>query len=399
MAEESTRLPNEPRHPTHVVPSDSSSDIDHIEPEKVEPLRRKPTIEDVINLPLRMLSNDANLNEYTQETANGQMLREVRSSATGKLERYELITFKIDDPENPKNWSKAHKWWCTMVVAMTCFVVAFNSAVITADLEGVSAEFHVSEEVSLLTITLFVVGFGIGPMAFAPLSEICGRRPIYAVTLALAVIFTIPGAVAQNIGTLLVTRFIAGICFSAPMSLVGGTLVDLWRNEERGVPMAAFSAAPFIGPGVGPLVGGYLSEAGGWRWLYWIQLILSAIVWIMITFTVPETYAPKLLANRAKKLRKETGEEKFVTEQDLDPRPFTQKLSLFLLRPFQLLFRELIVFFITLYMSVLYGLLYMFFVAFPIVYQTGKVCSQRIINIPTNILIQHHRAGAPGQQA
>ena len=363
----------DPTHPVHALPNDSASEITHMESEKPEPIHRVPTIEDVINLPLRTLSNDANLDEYTQETIDGQMLREIRSSATGRIERYELVTFKIDDPENPKNWSKAYKWYCTMCVAITCFVVAFNSAVITADLEGVAAEFHVSEEVSLLTITLFVIGFGVGPMAFAPLSEIFGRRPVYAITLALAVIFTIPGAVAKNIGTLLVTRFLAGVAFSAPMSLVGGTLVDLWKNEERGVPMAAFSAAPFIGPGVGPLVGGFLSEAGGWRWLYWIQLILSGCVWILITFTVPETYAPRLLAVRAKKLRKETGDAKFVTEQDLDTRPFTQRLSLFLLRPFQLLFRELIVFFISLYMSVLYGLLYMFFVAYPIVYQKGKV--------------------------
>jgi multidrug resistance protein len=189
-------------------------------------------------------------------------------------------------------------------------------------------------------------------MAFAPFSEIWGRRPVYGVTLFFAVVFTIPGAVAKNIGTLLVTRFIAGVAFSAPMSLVGGTLADLWKNEERGVPMAAFSAAPFIGPGVGPLVGGFLGDAAGWRWLYWIQLILSAIVWILITFT-------NLLAARAKKMRKETGDDKYVTEQDLDLRPFSQRMGLFLLRPFQLLFRELIVFFISLYMSVLYGLLYM----------------------------------------
>jgi hypothetical protein len=89
------------------------------------------------------------------------------------------------------------------------------------------------------------------------------------------------------------------------------------------------------------------------------------------------SYAPRLLANRAKKLRKETGDSKYVTEQDLDTRPFSQRLTLFLLRPFQLLFQELIVFFISLYMSVLYGLLYMFFVAFPIIYQQGKVRDPR----------------------
>ncbi|OAL52004.1 MFS general substrate transporter [Pyrenochaeta sp. DS3sAY3a] len=379
IARDFARQPSHTQHHAHF--DDTSSEATDFEPEKPhQAIHRTPTIEDVVNLPLRTLSNDANLDEYTQETIDGQIVREVRSNA-GNIERYDLVTFKVDDPENPKNWSKARKWYVTMCVAITCFVVAFNSAVVTADLEGVSEEFHVSEEVSLLTITLFVVGFGVGPMAFAPLSEIYGRRPVYAVTLGLAVLFTIPGAVAKNIGTLLVTRFIAGVAFSAPMSLVGGTLVDMWRNEERGVPMAAFSAAPFIGPGVGPLVGGWLGMAGGWRWLYWIQLILGGIVWILITFTVPETYAPKLLATRAKKLRKETGDDKYVTEQDLDLRPFSQRLSLFLIRPFQLLFRELIVFLISVYMSVLYGLLYMFFVAYPIIYQKGKGYSAGITGL------------------
>jgi MFS family permease len=134
--------------------------------------------------------------------------------------------------------------------------------------------------------------------------------------------------------------------------------------------MAAFSAAPFIGPAIGPLVGGFLSDAKGWRWLYWIQLILAASVWILITFTVPETYAPTILAKRAKKLRKEDKE--YYTEQDLDLRPLSERMRIFLLRPFRLLFGELIVFLVSLYMSVLYGLLYMFFVAYPIIFQGGK---------------------------
>ena len=257
-------------------------------------------------------------------------------------------------------------------MALTCFAVAFNSAVITADLAGVSETFGVGEEVSLLPITVFVIGFGVGPMAFAPLSEICGRRPIYASTLLVAVVFIIPCAVAENIGTLIVCRLIDGIAFAAPMTLVGGTLADLWRNEERGVPMACFSAAPFIGPAIGPLVGGFTGDALGWRWLYWLQLILSGFCYVLITFTVPETYAPTILARRAKKSRKQTGDSKFVTEMDLDKRPLGERLRVFLVRPFQLLFMEPIVLFISIYMSVLYSLLYMFFIAYPVVYQEGK---------------------------
>ncbi|PNS21654.1 hypothetical protein CAC42_1508 [Sphaceloma murrayae] len=343
-----------------------------IQPHTLNRVSTRPTGEDLVNLPYRTLSNDARLEEFTEETRAGHMLKEVQSRHSGKLERYELVTWKINDPENPKNWSKAYKWWCTMVVAFTCFVVALNSSVVTADIDGPAEEFGASHEVALLSITLFVVGFGVGPMVFAPLSEVVGRQRIYASTLLVAVMFVLPGCLGKNITTLLVGRAIDGIAFSAPMTLVGGTLADLWRNEERGVPMAAFSAAPFVGPAIGPLIGGFLSDNLGWRWLYWIQLILSAVAWILITFTVPETYAPTLLSRRAKKMRQETGDDKFVTETELDKRPFTERMGIFLLRPFQLLFLEPIVFFISVYMSVLYGLLYMFFVAYPIIFQAGK---------------------------
>ncbi|CZT10232.1 related to multidrug resistance protein [Rhynchosporium agropyri] len=145
--------------------------------------------------------------------------------------------------------------------------------------------------------------------------------------------------------------------------------------------MAAFSAAPFIGPAIGPLVGGFLSDAAGWRWLYWIQPIMAAIVWVVITFFIPETYAPTILAARAKILRASTGSPDHITEQDLDLRPLSERLTIFLIRPFQLLCLEPIVLLLSLYMSVLYGLLYMFFVAFPIVYQEGNGYSAGITGL------------------
>lgn len=226
---------------------------------------------DELNLPYRSATAEPTIQTCTTETLSGNIRCEMQSNRTDRTERYEVVTFTVDDPENPKNWGKPFKWWCTMVVAFTCFTVALNSAVITANIRGPAEEFGVSEEVSLLAVSMFVVGFGIGPMAFAPMSEILGRRIVYATTLFVAVIFIIPCAVATNVVTLVVCRLIDGIAFSAPMTLgayslytrqnnsltdtflVGGTLADLWRAEERGVPMAAFSAAPFLGPTIGPL--------------------------------------------------------------------------------------------------------------------------------------------------
>ncbi|KAL1891042.1 Synaptic vesicle transporter SVOP [Sporothrix stenoceras] len=376
------------RHSTSSGSTATANGTHHHTNNPEKELRRDPALD--ITLPYRTLSAGANMDEYQTEVPGGEIpgpieppeIARVATAASRSRtnrpqppeseRRYKLVAFEPNDPENPKNWSKAMKWYCTLVVSITCFVVAFASSVITADIIGVEKSFGVSEEVVLLSVSLFVIGFGVGPLVFAPLSEIYGRRIVYATTLLVAVVFIIPCAVSKNIGTLLVCRFIDGIAFSAPMTLVGGTLADLWKNEERGVPMATFSAAPFIGPAIGPLVGGYLSDAKGWRWLYWIQLILAGAVWFMITFTVPETYAPTILKKRAAKLRKSTGEPDHVTEQELDTRPLTERLRIFLFRPLQLLFGELIVFLLSLYMSVLYGLLYMFFVAYPIIYQKGK---------------------------
>lgn len=117
---------------------------------------------------------------------------------------------------------------CTVLIALTCLVVALCSSVITAGVPQWEEEFNVNRETALLAITLFVMGFGIGPMMFAPLSEVVGRWPVYTGTLGFAVIFFIPQALAKNIETLLVTRLICGISMSAPMTLVGGSLADLW---------------------------------------------------------------------------------------------------------------------------------------------------------------------------
>jgi hypothetical protein len=121
-----------------------------------------------VNLPYRTLSPNANLQEYTTENPQG----EIAGPQAPDGEKYKLVTFVPDDASNPKNWSKAYKWYCTMVVAFTCFTVAFASSVITSDIIGVEQEFNVSEEKALIPVTVFVCGFGIGMHLLLPMNGI-----------------------------------------------------------------------------------------------------------------------------------------------------------------------------------------------------------------------------------
>ncbi|EMG50008.1 NAG4 Major facilitator superfamily multidrug transporter NAG4 [Candida maltosa Xu316] len=284
-----------------------------------------------------------------------------------------IVEWVDGDKGNPKNISRAVKWTYTMILGAVCFVVALGSAIVTGDLDRPGEYFHVSQEVVILaSVTMFVIGFGVGPLVFAPLSEEVGRRPIYAITLFVAIIFIVPCGAAKNIGTLIICRLIDGISFSAPMTLIGGSLADIWEGPERGTAMAIFSAAPFLGPVCGPIFGGLLADhAPTWRWVYWTFLIVAGVFIAIFIVTVPETHHGTLLKKRAKKLRKETGDSRYRALNEIQIRTIGEIAKTSLLRPFALL-SELIVFLVTIYMAICYGLLYMFFFAYPLVFMEGK---------------------------
>lgn len=282
-----------------------------------------------------------------------------------------LVVFTDNDKQDPRNWPNARKWALTLLLGIICFDVALGSAIVTGDIEGPMKTFGVSQEVIILTITLFVLGFGFGPLLFAPLSEEYGRKIIYVTTLFVALIFVVPCGAAQNIGTLLVCRLIDGVAFSAPMCLIGGNLADMFEGADRGMAMSVFSAAPFIGPVVGPLIGGYIGDNVGWRWLYWVHLIFSGVVYAFMLVFLPETSHSHILRKRAKHLRKITNDETYRALAELKQRTLSETVKETLGRP-MILLSELIVFLITIYMSIIYGLLYMFFFAYPVVYMEGK---------------------------
>lgn len=103
----------------------------------------------------------------------------------------------------------------------------------------------------------------------------------------------IPCAVAKNIGTELVGRFIDGVAGSAFLSVAGGTVGDMFNRNELQAPMMVFTASPFIGPPVGPMMAGFINQYASWRWTFYVLIIWSAVMLGLITALVPETYHRK----------------------------------------------------------------------------------------------------------
>ncbi|KAL1639730.1 hypothetical protein SLS58_007628 [Diplodia intermedia] len=226
-------------------------------------------------------------------------------------------------------------------------------------------------------------GFSFGPIAWGPLSELYGRKlPLFFGFFAFA-IFQIPVAVAQNLQTIMICRFFGGFFGSAPLAIVGGTLADFWDPIDRGIAVCIFAGATFIGPVAGPIVGGFITMSHlGWRWTEYITAIMGFFFGAIGFVVVPETYAPVLLQRRAKKLRHETKNWAIHARHDevrVDLKSIARK---YILRPFAMLVLEPILILVTLYMSVVYGILYLFFESYPIAFQETRGWNEGVGALP-----------------
>jgi multidrug resistance protein len=214
---------------------------------------------------------------------------------------------------------------------------------------------------------------------WAPLSELFGRQILYVSTYGAFTAFNAGVAGSQNIATIIILRFMAGAFGSSPLTNAGGVIADCFQARDRGLAMSIFAAAPFLGPSLGPVIGGFLGESAGWRWLMGFMAIFSAVAFIMGSLFVPETYAPVLLRRRAERLSKITGKV-YRSRVDLDRGTVSlrEALRTSLTRPWILLTREPIVLLLSIYMAIVYGTLYLMFAAFPIVYTESRHWSQGI---------------------
>ncbi|RHZ66712.1 MFS transporter [Aspergillus thermomutatus] len=298
-----------------------------------------------------------------------------------------------DDLARPVNWHKKRKWLNVTSVAFLTFLTPLASSIVAPAQGLVIESFHItSESLASFVVSIYLVGFAVGPLVLGPLSEIYGRLRIYQACNVVFIVWNIACAVAPNIGSLLAFRLFAGIAGSCPLTLGAGSIADLFIPEERGAAMSIYSMGPLMGPVVGPIAGGYLAEAAGWRWIFWVismaVSILSDIeakdhlivakagaVFALSLLFQTESYEPVLLQRRVDQLRKETGNMELRSKlaRNISARDdFIRSI----VRPTKMLFLSPIVAIFSIYIGIVYGYLYLLFTTITSVYQTTYHFSQ-----------------------
>ncbi|KAG0155383.1 hypothetical protein PDIDSM_959 [Penicillium digitatum] len=353
-----------------------SSDVEDIEP------RRSDDGADEITTLEKQSTAASGYSAFEQRTQS--IVSRIRSREPGQTAKFShplthtktspdvIVDFEgPDDPYRPLNWSFRKKAITTVLYGLTTMGSTWASSIYSTGQAEISEEFGISSEVATLGTSLLLFGLGLGPLIWAPLSELYGRKTAVLPPYFLAAIFSFATATAKDVQTIMITRFFTGFFGAAPVTNTGGVLSDIWTPAQRGAAIVGYAMAVVGGPVIGPIAGGAIVQSNlGWRWTEYITGIM------MIFFLIMD-----LLFYKAQRLRFESGnwalharhEEWDVTLKEIGNK--------YLIRPFQLLSTP-ICFLVAPYASFVYGILYLSLAAFPIVFQEIRGWNQVVGALP-----------------
>ncbi|KAI1104254.1 MFS general substrate transporter [Jackrogersella minutella] len=274
-----------------------------------------------------------------------------------------------DDPANPLNWSSLKKGLHIAYVSVFVLYANLAATMFAPGAAELVQEFHVTSSViATFTVSIYVLAFMVGPVFLAPLSELYGRLVIYHVCNIVYLGFTLGCALSNDVGMFLAFRFFAGCASAGPLTIGGGTIADVTPQEHRGRAMAMFVIGPLLGPTIGPIIGGFVSQNIGWRWTFWIILILAGSLSIVALLFLRETNATVLLQRKTERLRRETGNNKLTSKLDRKLSP-SELLARSIVRPAKMIIFSPVTLFLSLYGGVLFGLVFLLFTTFPSVFE------------------------------
>lgn len=338
-------------------------------PNGEQELRRKHTINTIID---RIVTRPEEDDESNYAIEEDKLPIEHDGEEFAKIDP-ELITWGFDNPEDPRNWALSKKIYVVVFVSLYTLISPMSSSILSPAMKQVSAEFDITSNlIESLVISIHILAWAIGPLVIAPLSEDdrLGRKTVLSVSCWLSLLFNIGCSLSQNTTQLVILRFVSGLFSATPLNVSPAVVSDLFDAKSRNLSLAGVFLIPFVGPAIAPIIGGYIAQAKGWRWVLYTLSIINGAVAVLGTVFYVETYSPALLKTKAKKLRKATGNKNLHTIYEISNNETTfQKLKVTVTRPIVLLFTHPMIAGLGSFMAFIYGFLYLMIVTFPSVFQ------------------------------
>ncbi|KAL8851154.1 MAG: hypothetical protein Q9221_003957 [Calogaya cf. arnoldii] len=295
---------------------------------------------------------------------------------------------------SPFDWPESRKTYTVWLSCAVTVVTAYTAGSYSPAAEQMMEAWHIGRTAIYVGITTFTTGFATAPMILAPFSEINGRKPVFIATGTLFVICQLCCAVTRSYPGMLAARFFAGVGGSTFSTMVGGVVSDIYQSEDRNKPMALFAGAALMGTGLGPLCSGFIAQHLLWRWVFYVQVMTSGFLILLVAVFFKETRGSVLLSRRARLLndwyearektgltgfemptedgmKRESQRIRWKVKADEERETLAKMIGISVYRPFHLLTTEPVVFFFSLWVAFSWAVLYLTFTCIPLVFGTN----------------------------
>ncbi|PVI03090.1 MFS general substrate transporter [Periconia macrospinosa] len=295
---------------------------------------------------------------------------------------YIILSFATGDRENPFNWNPWYKRFITTLLNLMTLFIGLATTAYSSGISRMCAEFGVPNIMGQLGLFTFNIACAITPMVLAPLCELAGRKVVYAGAFLCFSLLFIGLALAQNIGTIIGLRLLLGLFGCVGTILVGGTFDDMYEPHKRGRPMAMFSFIAIFGTVAAPIYAGFIDQSLGWRWIEGIQGLANVPLLIAVFVFFPETRGGAKLHKRAKELRKATGDERYVAEDDIYTPNLKSMLKASSVKAIRMLVTEPVVFAFGLWIAFCWAVVFLFLSVIPITFTEKHGWSEGVSGLP-----------------
>lgn len=284
----------------------------------------------------------------------------------------------IPPVENPREWSARKKTRVTLILGVMVLSYTYSSTAFALSANSLQRHFNTNAEVITLGLSLYVLGFALGPLLMGPLAQTNGKRPVYVISWILFTACCFVVSESNNLGTILAFRLLSSIAGASALNNVPASYSDMATPATYPPFFTCYGFSAFAGPALGGLIGAFVNERAGWRWNLRHQAIFVAVLTVVSILFVPETdhsrlerlHNAKYAVHDANEVVSEKAKSTLPTQLSTSLRSFGNAVVRSIKLPFHWLLTDRVVLVISIYTSLLYAIIYDFFVIIPFAFVT-----------------------------
>lgn len=228
----------------------------------------------------------------------------------------------VDD--DPRSWSEARKTAILFIISGASVIAGLCANIQNPANAQIEQQLHASSGQISLSLSLFILVQGNFPVLWSAVSEIKGRKLVYLASVSFFTLGSAIVAISKSIGLLIGMRILQAIGSSAVLSIGAATLADIYEPHQRGAKVGVYYCAPLLGPSLGPIIGGVLTQTFSWRAVFWFLVIWGGVIFSAFLARFQDTFRRERSLTYQNVLRRRTNGGKRASEEppkDVEAQP------------------------------------------------------------------------------